>query len=138
MVIQVETLEQSYDVVAPHAAEVVERMYASAFARHPGLRHLFVGIDMEEQRAKFLATLSFVRKSARDPASLVSVLQLLGAQHRRYGVLPEHYPILGTALVEAMAAVGGVEWLAEYTQARADAYERVQLAMLSDAPMHLW
>jgi hemoglobin-like flavoprotein len=57
----------------------------------------------------------------------------MGARHATYGVRPEHYPIVGAALLESLAEVGGTAWLDEYTRAWADAYQVVQDAMLSGA-----
>jgi hemoglobin-like flavoprotein len=138
MAMQMEMIERSYDVIAAHGDEIVDRMYARAFAQHPEVRDFFAGIDMGEQRTKFLAMLSFMRKSTRDPDGLVPILQLLGAQHRRYGVLVEHYQILGAALLEAMGEVCGDAWLPVYAEAWAMLYGAVQRAMVSDTPAFLW
>ncbi len=132
-----EIIERSFALVAPRGDELVERMYAITFSRHPDLLALFAGVDMGELRGKFLDTLHFVCKAMGDFESFAPVLQLLGEQHRHYGIAAMHYPVLGAALLGAMAEVGGADWQPEYTAAWAEAYDLVQEAMQRE-PVPLW
>ena len=134
MALPVETLERSFDLVAPRGAELVDHVYANIFARAPSVLPLFSDTDMIGQKKMLLQTLVVLRKSLRNLDTIVPALQNLGARHARYGVLPTHYPVVGAALLDAMATVGGDEWKPEYTAAWADAYSVVQEVMLSGAP----
>jgi hemoglobin-like flavoprotein len=127
----ISVLEDSFDLVAPRGDELVERFYDRLFATAPELRSLFGATDMARQRQMLLGALVLLRKSLRNLESIVPALQALGARHATYGVLPEHYPIVGAALLDTMAKIGGSAWLPKYTQAWADAYQVVQDAMLS-------
>ena len=44
---------------------------------------------------------------AADLNPLICFLQELGANHQRYGVVNEHFPIVGKALIETLSAVMG-------------------------------
>jgi hypothetical protein len=68
-----------------------------------------------------LAALVLVRKSLRDLDELVPKLYALGARHVDYGALPEHYPVVGEALIGAMAEVAGPAWTREYEVAWTEA-----------------
>jgi len=133
MTVPVEVLEQSFDLVAPRGDELVDRLYDNIFAAAPAALALFADADRAEQKKKLLATLIVVRKSLRNLEAIVPALQTMGARHARYGVLPEHYPVVGAALLDAMATIGGENWRPEYTEAWAGAYQIVQETMLSGA-----
>ena len=113
----------------------MDYLYANIFARAPSVLPLFSETDMDGQKKMLLQTLVVLRKSLRNLDAIVPALQNLGARHARYGVLPEHYPVVGSALLEAMATVGGDEWEPAYTAAWTGAYRVVQDAMLSGVPV---
>lgn len=133
MALDIDVLEQSFDLVAPRGDELMDRFYACLFALDPEVEKLFAKADMEEQKRKLLSTLVLLRTSLRNLEALVPTLQALGARHRDYGVEPRHYPLVGTALLEAMAMVGGERWQPAYTAAWSEAYAVVQSAMLAGA-----
>src|SRR5215468_10135289 len=117
MPLQVTVLEESFDLVAPRGEELVDRFYDRLFLAAPELRPLFAATDMVRQRQMLLGALVLLRKSLRNLAGIVPALQALGARHATYGVLPEHYPMVGAALLETMAEIGGSAWRPEYTEA---------------------
>jgi hemoglobin-like flavoprotein len=133
MSLQIAVLEESFDLVAPRAEELIERFYEHLFAIAPEVRPLFAGTDMPRQRQMLLGALVLLRKSLRNLGAIVPALQALGARHATYGVRPEHYPIVGAALLASLAEIGGSAWVDEYTRAWADAYQVVQDTMLSGA-----
>jgi hemoglobin-like flavoprotein len=127
-------LEESFDVVATRGEELIERFYERLFDSAPEVRPLLAETDMPRQRQMLLGALVLLRKSLRNLASIVPALQALGARHATNGVRPEHYPIVGTALLSSLAKIGGSAWRCEYTRAWADAYFVVQETMLSGVP----
>ncbi len=131
MSLPISVLEDSFDLVAPRGEELVERFYDRVFATAPELKSLFGDTNMVRQRQMLLGALVLLRKSLRNLDAIVPTLRLLGARHATYGVLPEHYPIIGSALVGTMAEIGEGEWVPEYTRAWTDAYQVVQQTMLS-------
>ena len=66
------------------------------------MRPLFPA-DMRRQKAMLLGALVLLRKSLRVLDPIVPKLHELGARHVAYGARPEHYPIVGSALLAAMS-----------------------------------
>lgn len=128
----VDILEHSFDLLAPRGDAVVDTFYRRLFAVAPDTRALFAA-DLAAQKRALLATLVVLRTSLRQLEAIVPALRALGARHRGYGVRPEQYPVVGTALLGAMAEVGGADWDPAYTAAWAAAYQVVQDIMLAGA-----
>jgi methyl-accepting chemotaxis protein len=133
MAIDVERLEESFDLVAPQGDELMRTFYDKLFEAAPSVRPLFADVDMERQRQALLNMLLVVRESLRDLDDIVPDLEELGARHIEYGAKSEHYPVVGEVLIAAMAEVAGDAWKPEYTSAWQDAYQVVQGVMLSGA-----
>ena len=131
--LHVELLEQSFDLVAPRGEELVDRFYRHVLERAPAVAPLFAQTDLGTQKKMLLATLVLLRKSLRQLEALVPALEALGARHVAYGVRPEHYPLVGTALLQSRAEIGAAGWRDEYTAAWAAAYSVVQETMLRGA-----
>ena len=133
MHLDVETLEATFDLVAPRGEELMDVFYARLFAAAPAVRPLFAGTDLKRQKAMLLSTLVLLRKSLRELHRIVPKLKELGARHVAYGAEPAHYPVVGTVLIASMAEVAGDAWREEYTQAWAAAFDVVAGAMLEGA-----
>ena len=132
MSLDLEALETSFDLVAPRGEELMDEFYARLFAAAPGVRTLFPR-DMETQKAMLLSALVLLRKSLRDLDAIVPTLRTLGARHVAYGAKLEHYPVVGSVLIESMAAIAGQAWTPEYEQAWGEAFEIVAGTMLQGA-----
>jgi hemoglobin-like flavoprotein len=74
-----------------------------------------------------------LRKSLRDLDAIAPKLRELGARHVAHGARPEHYPLVGSVLIAAMAAIAGDAWTQEYESAWSDAFELVAATMLEGA-----
>lgn len=133
MALEVETLEESFDLVAPQGDELVRTFYDRLFEAAPAVKPLFANVDMERQRQALLNMLVVLRESLRDLDDIVPDLEDLGARHAEYGAQPAHYPVVGEVLIAAMTEVAGDKWKPEYTAAWQEAYGVVQNVMLSGA-----
>lgn len=133
MSLDVQALETSFDLVAPRGDELMDAFYARLFAAAPAVKPLFATIDLRRQKAMLLAALVLVRKSLRDLDSIVPKLRQLGARHVAYGARPEHYPVVGQALIAAMAEIAGPAWTSEYEFAWRKAYGVLAGAMIQGA-----
>jgi hemoglobin-like flavoprotein len=133
MALDIDALETSFDLLAPRGEELVDTFYARLFAAAPSVEPLFAGADMRRQKAKLLATLVLVRNSLRDLDALVPKLRELGERHGAYGAQAEHYPVVGAALIAAMAELAGDAWRPEYEHAWTEAFVIVAGAMLEGA-----
>lgn len=133
MAVDVEKLEESFDLVAPQGDELMRKFYDHLFEVAPSVQPLFADVDMERQRQALLNMLVVLRESLRDLDDIVPDLEELGARHVEYGAQPAHYPVVGEVLIGAMAEIAGDSWKPEYTAAWQEAYGVVQNVMLSGA-----
>jgi hemoglobin-like flavoprotein len=133
MAVDVEVLEESFDLVAPQGDELMKKFYDNLFETAPAVQPLFADVDMEQQRQALLNMLVVLRESLRDLDDIVPDLQDLGARHVEYGALSEHYPVVGEVLIRTMAEIAGDAWKPEYTAAWQEAYGVVQDVMLQGA-----
>lgn len=133
MNLDLDALETSFDLVAPHGDELMDVFYARLFTAAPAVRPLFPATDMQRQKTMLLATLVLLRKSLRNLEAIVPKLRDLGARHVAYGAQPEHYPVVGEILIASMAEIAGSDWTPEYAQAWREAFGIVAAAMLEGA-----
>ena len=128
--LDVALLETSFAALAPQGEALVRRFYQQLFARHPDLEPLFADTTLEAQEQKLLGALQLVVDSLRKPASLVKTLKALGARHRGYGALPEHYQAVAETLLAVMQEFAGELWTAEVRAAWEQALNTVAQTML--------
>lgn len=133
MPIDVELLEESFDLVAPKGDELMTKFYDNLFETAPAVKPLFADVDMERQRQALLNMLLVLRESLRDLDDIVPDLQDLGSRHVGYGAQAEHYPVVGEVLIRSMAEIAGDAWKPEYTAAWQEAYGVVRDVMLQGA-----
>ena len=133
MLLDLRSLETSFDLVAPHGDELMDVFYTRLFAAAPAVRPLFAGTDLRRQKGMLLGALVLLRKSLRDLDRIVPALREMGARHVRYGARPEHYPVVGEVLIASMAEIAGDDWRPEYAAAWAAAYGIVSATMIEGA-----
>ena len=133
MSLDLDALEESFDLVAPQGDALMDTFYARLFAVAPAVKPLFAGTDLRRQKAMLLSALVLLRKSLRDLDAIVPKLRELGARHVAYGAEASHYPVVGAVLIASMAEIAGPEWQPEYEDAWAEAYSVVAGAMLDGA-----
>ena len=80
MTLDLETLETSFDLIAPRGEELVDTFYTRLFDAAPAVEPLFAHTNLRKQRAMLLATLVLLRKSLRDLDSIAPKLRQLGAR----------------------------------------------------------
>ena len=124
----VEILRSSFALVEPNIDEVGKVFYATLFSRAPETRDLFP-VNMEVQRSRLLRALVHVVQMIDQPDDLVPFLQQLGRDHRKFGVLSQHYDAVGHALFSAIAAYSGRNWTPDVEKAWTGAYGIVADAM---------
>ena len=132
MPLDVTALETSFDHVAPAGDDLMDEFYGRLFTAAPAVRPLFPE-DLQRQKTMLLGALVLLRKSFRDLDAIAPKLRDLGARHVSYGARPEHYPVVGRALLDALAAVAGDAWTDRYEAAWTAAFGLVAGAMLEGA-----
>lgn len=133
MSLKVELLEQSFSKVEPRASEFASSFYDNLFTAYPQSKPLFANTNMAEQQKKLLNSLVLVVENLRQPEVLEQALKGLGARHVQYGTLPEHYPLVGNALLSTFEQYLGTDWTSEVKHAWIDAYGAITEIMLAGA-----
>ncbi|MCU0564974.1 MAG: globin domain-containing protein [Oculatellaceae cyanobacterium Prado106] len=133
MSLSVEVLERSFALVKDRGEAFSEQFYATLFLDYPGVKPLFAHTRLAEQGKKLFASLVLVVDSLRKPEALESALKGLGTRHIQYGVLPQHYPMVGNSLLKTLAWALDDHWTPEVQQAWVEAYGGVSQLMLEGA-----
>ena len=131
--LKVAILESSFAKIKPQADEFVASFYENLFSLYPEAQPLFAHTDMAKQQKMLLTSLVLVIENLTKPEVLTEKLQGLGARHVQYGALPEHYPLVGNALLTTFEQYLGGEWTEEVQQAWVEAYGAITNLMLSGA-----
>ena len=111
---------------------VAELFYARLFDQAPHLRPMF-GSDMKAQGKKLLAMLSTAVNGLDNTDALLTVVRDLGARHVGYGVKPEHYEIVGEALIWTLETGLGDAFTADVRQAWTEVYGALASTMIDAA-----
>ena len=113
MSLDLDALETSLDLVAPHGSELMDAF----FAARP-----LPGGDVGAQRATTLRLMGLLRVCLHYVHSVVALVRDLGTRH---GARPEYYRAVGAQLVTAMAKVAGDAWQPRYDRAWTAAVDAV-------------
>ncbi|MEH2178088.1 globin family protein [Nostoc sp.] len=133
MSLNIELLESSFSQIKEQETEFTTHFYTNLFADYPEVKPLFVNIDMKKQAKKLFKSLVLVVDSLRSPDVLANALKALGTRHIQYGVLPEHYPMVGSTLLKAFSICLESAWTPNTEQAWSEAYAVVTELILSGA-----
>lgn len=95
---QIELVQTTFADVQPIADQAAALFYGRLFELAPDVRSLFAD-DLTEQGRKLMGTLAVAANGLSDLDALVPVVQGLGERHAGYGALPEHFPVVGEALL---------------------------------------
>ncbi len=103
MSLKVELLESSFSQIKEQETKFTMHFYTNLFADYPEVKPLFFNTYMEEQAKKLFQSLVLVVENLCSPDALSKALQGLGTRHIQYGVLPQHYPMVGSTLLKALS-----------------------------------
>ncbi|MFG2341642.1 globin domain-containing protein [Streptomyces yangpuensis] len=122
-------------MVERRAEHAVKFFYSHLFWHNPGVRDLFPvsSEDMERQRDRLFAALTHVISRLDDDDTIGPYLHDLGRDHRKFLVRPEHYAVVGSSLLAALAATSGNAWTPQVEKAWTEAYQVIADAMLAGA-----
>ncbi|GLW66811.1 flavohemoprotein [Actinomadura rubrobrunea] len=125
-------VKESFTRIEPVADQATAYFYGRLFAEHPRLRALFPPA-MDAHRERMFQALARIVWSLDAPGQMTDYLERLGRDHRKYGVLPEHYRAMGGALVATLRAFSGGHWTPEVEAAWASAYRSAADIMIAAA-----
>src|SRR5215472_5425827 len=118
---QIELVQSSFDQVLPILEPAAMMFYDRLFQLDPSLRRMF-RTPQPEQARKLAHILTVVVKGLSQPERIVPAVQELGRRHGTYGVQPEHYATVGTALLLTLQAGLGEAFTPKVREAWSAAY----------------
>ncbi|MFC7642525.1 globin domain-containing protein [Streptosporangium lutulentum] len=125
-------VKESFAVIEPVADKAAAYFYGRLFAGNPHLRGMFPPA-MDVQRDRLFSALTRIVWSLDSPDSLASYLGQLGRDHRKYGVVAEHYTAVGNALLSTIKHFSAETWNAEIEAAWVTAYTSAANLMIESA-----
>jgi NAD(P)H-flavin reductase/hemoglobin-like flavoprotein len=131
-VVDVERLKRSWAQVEAYGDQVPLRFYSRLFVAAPQTRELFP-LSMVAQRDRLVGALGLTVSHVDDLDRLVPYLQQLGRDHRRFGVLVEHYGPVADALLATLSDFLGQDWTPDLAQDWTEAYGLVAKVMTDAA-----
>jgi len=108
-------VKESFAQIEPFADKAAAYFYGRLFAENPRLRAMFPPA-MDGQRDRLFHAITRIVWSLDSPGTLETYLSQLGRDHRKFGVLAEHYPAVGQALIATLRKFCGDEWTTEAEQ----------------------
>ena len=130
MPLATKTLDTSFALLRDCEDEFTRCFYSILFSEYPQVQPLFKNTHMDEQAKKLFSSLALVVDNLTKPDVLTDALKGLGSRHVKYGVLPEHYPMVESTLLKAMSMTLKDNWTAEIEEAWAEAYSAITAIML--------
>jgi len=127
-----EAITHTFSLVNRAGDGAVAYFYGRLFAENPQLRPMFPAA-MDAQRDRLFRALTRIVHSLSTPEQMEPYLSQLGLDHRKYGVLTEHYPAVGQALLATLGRFSGDAWTPGAEAAWAGAYERATQLMTAAA-----
>ncbi|UGT40776.1 FAD-binding oxidoreductase [Nocardia yamanashiensis] len=97
--------------------KLARSFYAILFTDFPQVRDFFPAA-LDAQRDRLVKAIAYVVDRLEEPDKLLPFLAQLGRDHRKYGVVAEHYAAVGKSLKAALQAYAGTEmWTEEVGRA---------------------
>ena len=125
-------IRASFTALSRRQDELVQRFYETLFRKHPYMRRMFPA-DMSRQREHLAAALSLLIRNLDSIEALRPSLMDLGARHVAFGVVPDHYPPVRDALLEAIEHVSGPTMTPDLRDAWQNLLNKVCSIMLQGA-----
>ena len=129
---QIKLVQDSFAKVAPISEQAAVLFYGRLFEVAPSVRAMFPD-DMTEQRKKLMATLAVVVGGLTNLDAVLPAASALAKRHVNYGAKPEHYPVVGGALLWTLEKGLGDAWTPDVAEAWTAAYGTLSGYMIQEA-----
>ncbi len=129
---QIKLVQDSFSKVVPIADQAAVMFYDRLFEIAPAVKVMFPA-DLSEQRKKLMATLAVVVNGLSDLESILPAASALAKRHVAYGAKPEHYPVVGSALLWTLEKGLGAAWTPDVAAAWTAAYGTLSDFMIAEA-----
>lgn len=128
----IKKVQTSFALAMAKKTEVTRTFYDTLFALAPYVRPLFP-TELHRQRDKLIHALAFCVKNLTEPESLLPVVEDLARKHVRYGAEPDHYAVVGVALMTTLKDTLGPALTPEVAGAWARTYDYLSSTMIAAA-----
>ncbi|MEU4833583.1 globin domain-containing protein [Streptosporangium sp. NPDC023615] len=125
-------VKESFALIEPVADKAAAYFYGRLFAENPHLRAMFPPA-MDVQRDRLFGALTRIVWSVDSPDGMSSFLGQLGRDHRKYGVIAEHYTAIGNALLATARRFAAEVWDTDMEAAWVSAYTAAANLMIDAA-----
>jgi hemoglobin-like flavoprotein len=129
---QIKLVQDSFAKVAPISEQAAVMFYDRLFEVAPAVKAMFPA-DMTEQRKKLMGTLAVVVNGLTNLEAVLPAASALAKRHVNYGAKPEHYPVVGGALLWTLEKGLGDGWTPDVAEAWTAAYGTLSGYMISEA-----
>lgn len=113
---QVKLVQESFQKVVPIADQAADIFYTKLFELDPTLKPMFKS-DIAEQGKKLMTMIGTAVGGLNHLDKIVPAVQELGKRHVDYGVKPDHYNTVATALLYTLETGLGSAWTPEVKEA---------------------
>ncbi len=117
----IDAIKASTPLIGKNAEAITTRMYEILFSKYPQTKPLFAAAQSDQHKKLAGAIAAFATNIDRLDA-LAGAVEKMATTHVATNVKPEHYPMVGDALINAMSDVLGDEFGEEYKVAWGEAY----------------
>jgi len=121
-------VQDSFEKVVPIADTAAALFYGRLFELDRSLRPMFM-IDLKQQGGKLMNMLELVVRGLDDLDQLIPSLRVLGRRHAAYGVKPEHFNAVASALLWTLDKALGEDFTPEVKEAWAAVYALLATTM---------
>jgi hemoglobin-like flavoprotein len=104
--LEIQSIRKSFHLLEGKTDLVATLFYNRLFQFDPSLKMLFRG-DMTTQGKKLMDAMLVLNASLDRFPALCPTLQHMGRRHAEYGVRPEHYETVATALLQTLQEFAG-------------------------------
>jgi nitric oxide dioxygenase len=120
----IEIIKSTVPVLEIHGEAITSRFYQLLFTKHPELLNIFNHANQKKGRQQAaLANAVYAAAANIDKLEMIiPVVKRIAHKHRSLGVKPEHYPVVGENLLQAIKDVLGDAATDEIINAWAEAY----------------
>ena len=129
---QVNLVQESFAKVIPISEAAAVIFYDRLFEVAPAVKVMFPA-DMSGQRKKLMMMLAAVVNGLGNLQSILPAASALAKRHVDYGAKPEHYPVVGGALLWTLEKGLGEAWTPDVADAWTTAYGTLSGYMISEA-----
>jgi nitric oxide dioxygenase len=129
----IQKVKETAPVLAEQGVKITDIFYEKLFFNHPELKNIFnMANQAQGEQSKALAESVFMYASHIDQLEyLTPMVKRIAHKHASLNILPEHYPIVGKYLLEAIKEYLGLEANDPLLEAWALAYDALASIFIS-------